>query len=217
MRVLLLCDDLWHPGEIIRRGLATVSHPAISFDFVECAKDTLTPAFLAEYPVIVNCKCDHVTAANTHPWFEEGVSEVMPRELRAYVEQGGGFVSVHSGNAFLQEKTPEYVDFVGNYFVQHPPRCPVEICVTAQHPITEGVENFTVRDEHYEIRVIAEDAQELFRTRSASNGSQMGGYTREMGKGRLCVLTPGHVVSVWEHPQFRKLFTNAIEWCAGRK
>ena len=31
----------------------------------------------------------------------------------------------------------------------------------------------------------------------------MGGYTREIGNGRLCVLTPGHILSVWRHDEFK--------------
>ena len=216
MRVLVLCGDYWHSAEVIRRGLAAMRGDEFSLDFVEAAKDILTPALMAEYPVIVNCKCDEITAANRHPWFDEGVSEVMPGDLRAYVERGGGFLAVHSGNAYFPESTPAYVDFVGNYFVQHPPRCDMEIDITARHPITDGVSNFTVRDEHYEIAVVADDAQELFRTKSATGGNQVGGYTRQIGKGRLCVMTPGHIMGVWAHPSYQRLLGNAIRWCAGQ-
>ncbi len=43
----------------------------------------------------------------------------------------------------------------------------------------------------------------------------MGGYVRSIGKGRLCVLTPGHILSVWENEEYRKLVRNAVFWCAG--
>lgn len=216
MRVLVLLGDLWHPGEVVRRGLALMDEDEFAFAYVEAAKDILTPALLAEYPVTLNCKSDNNTSANQHPWFEEGVSEVMPRDLRAYVEKGGGFLAVHAGTAFFPDKTPSYVDFVGSYFVRHPARCDVEISITARHPITDGVNNFTMRDEHYEIAMVAKDTQELFRTKSAINGNQIGGYTRTMGKGRLCVMTPGHIAGVWEHPQYRRLLGNALRWCAGK-
>lgn len=97
----------------------------------------------------------------------------------------------------------------------HPPRCDVKVTVTGKHPVTEGVADFCIRDEHYQLDQLAGDILPLLTTRSENGGEQMGGYVRTMGKGRICVLTPGHILSVWENPQFRKLVKNAICWCAG--
>jgi type 1 glutamine amidotransferase len=38
-------------------------------------------------------------------------------------------------------------------------------------------------------------------------------YIRTQGKGRICVLTPGHVPEVWRNPQFARLLENALNWC----
>jgi trehalose utilization protein len=40
------------------------------------------------------------------------------------------------------------------------------------------------------------------------------GYTKNVGEGAICVLTPGHTLSVWEDKNFQKLFVNAIKYCA---
>ncbi len=215
-RILVLCDDFWHPGEIIERGMSLLSGSELQFEFVRDAKDTLTPEYIREFPVIVNCKTDCINGGNQNPWFEEGVTEVMPRDFKAYVEEGHGFVSIHSGNTFGPKKCPEYMEFVGNRFVTHPPRCLMEVKVEKEHPVTHGVENFSGRDEHYELGDIAPDAEILLTTHSASGGSQVGGYVRHLGKGRLCVLTPGHIYSMWQNPQFQKLVKNAINWCANQ-
>jgi type 1 glutamine amidotransferase len=214
-RALVLCDDLWHPGEIVIKGMDALAGDAFAFDYVMDAKDTLTPKRIAEYPVVINCKCNNITAANTAPWFEPGVTEVMPEDFEAYVRAGGGFLAVHSGNAFYKENDcAAYTEFVGNYFVRHPPRCDVNVEITARHPVTEGVKNFTLRDEHYEIVLTATDAQNLFVATSAAGGRQVGGYVREPGAGRLCALMPGHTLDAWLHPEYRKMMINAIRWCA---
>lgn len=44
---------------------------------------------------------------------------------------------------------------------------------------------------------------------------QQGGWWREEGDGRVCVLTPGHNAEVWVHPEFQTLLRNALLWCAG--
>lgn len=215
--VLVIYDDLWHPAEVIHTGLQTMQEADIVFDYVQDAKDILTSDQLQQYHVIMNCKCNNITAANCHPWFDPGVTEVGPAEFASYVRWGGGFLSVHSGNAFYPEPdSREYIEFVDNNLVRHPPRCDVLVSPVGTHPITEGVAPFIIRDEHYELAVIAPDARQILKTESPSGGCQEGGYVRNLGNGRLCVLTPGHVLGVWQHPAYQKLLAQAIRWCAGR-
>lgn len=211
--VLVICDDVWHPGEVIMRGLKGVGEGEIAFDFVMDAKDILTPEMLKNYDVIMNCKTDNLTGANTAPWLEDGVTEVGVEELEQYVCGGGGFLSVHAGNTYGEKTCPKYAEFIGNSFVKHPPRCEVELRVVKHHPVAEGVENFKIRDEHYEIDHIAPDADIFLESVSESGGRQIAGYTREMGEGRICVLTPGHILAVWENESFRRLLVQAIAWC----
>ena len=104
---------------------------------------------------------------------------------------------------------------MGNSFVKHPPRCTVRVTVDRAHPVTEGVHDFEIRDEHYELDHLAADILPFLSTVSESGGKQVGGYVRSIGKGRLCVLTPGHILSVWENEEYRKLVRNAVFWCAG--
>ncbi len=210
--VLVLCDDHWHPAEVIELGIAPLSSK-YHLTIIKAAKDILTPERIAKYPIIINCKMNVINAANTNPWFDENVTEVGPKELEEYVRNGGGFLSVHAGNTSKAEEP--YTEFVGNYFIGHPPRCTVEVKMTADHSITNGVKDFEIRDEHYNIAVVAEDAEIFCKTCSATGGEQVGGYTRSIGKGRLCVLTPGHNLDVWYNENFQKLLTNAIEWCVG--
>lgn len=211
INVLVICDDLWHPAEVIEMGLQPLEGDKYHFVVVKAAKDILTPERIAGYPVIVSCKGNSVTAANNDPWFEEGVTEVCPKEFEEYVRQGGGFLSVHAANTAKEGQA--YEKFAGNFFTGHPARCGVDVKITADHPITQGVQDFHIRDEHYQITVTAPDAHELFTTHSETGGDQVGGYVRDMGKGKLCMLTPGHTVDVWYHPEFQKLFTNALEYC----
>lgn len=211
VNILVLCDDLWHPAEVVKMGIQALQVEEFHFDFVMAAKDILTPERIALYQVIICCKGNQIRGANPEPWFEEGVTEVCPKEFEEYVRRGGGFISLHSGNT--SKKGDAYTEFIGNYFMGHPPRCGVDVVITADHPVTKGVKDFHVRDEHYQIAVTAQDAVELFRTRSAAGGEQIAGYVRELGEGRKCVITLGHCIDVWYHEEFKKLLTNAIRWC----
>lgn len=213
-KVLVLCDDLWHPAEVIEKGLAAREDKRFEFDIVKAAKDILTPERIAKYRLIINCKGNHVTAANTAPWFEPGVTEVCPKEFESFIRAGGGFLAVHSGLAFNLERNAEYVDLVGSMFLGHPPRCTVDLhCVKPEHPILDGISDFSIRDEHYNMEMTYTDADIFLQSTSEKGGTQPAGYTREIGSGRICALTPGHTLDVWENEQFMKMFTNAMEWC----
>lgn len=218
----MICGDIWHPVEVVREGLSGLEGFSGQMTFVEDAKDMLAASDLEQYGLVICCKGNHVTGGNRTPWFEEGVNECTPRDFENYVRGGGGFLAVHAGASFSDADTPEhirkpcreFIDFVGCRFVNHPPRCPVTYHVTeADHPVTEGVADFCVRDEHYQIEMTAEDAQILMESSSAHARTMPAAYVREMGKGRLCTLIPGHILGVWQNPEFRKLLINAMNWC----
>jgi type 1 glutamine amidotransferase len=210
--VLVLCDDYWHPAEVIERGFRGIKQELFSFDFVTAPKDILTPEMIKAFPVIANCKTDMINAANKAPWFEPGVTEVCVEEFDTYVREGGGFLSLHAANT-AKEKTG-YGLFVKNIFIGHPPRCTVDVKISGSHPIVKGVRDFSIRDEHYQIECFADESALLFQTVSESGGVQTGGYAMERGKGRICVMTPGHILSVWQHPAWQQLLINALLWCA---
>lgn len=215
-KILVLCDDIWHPAEVIEKGIASLKEEKYYFDFVKAAKDILTPEMLEEYPLIICCKSNNVTSGNPAPWFENTVTEVMGDEFQSYVERGGSFLSVHSGNVFTGDGdgVKKYTEFVGNRFLSHPLRCKVTLKKEKDHPIMNGVkEQFDIRDEHYQIEMLAEDADIFLNSVSESGGIQVAGYTRKIGAGNLCVLTPGHTLSVWQNEQFQKILLNAIAWC----
>lgn len=215
-KMLVLCDDLWHPAEVIEKGLVPLVGDRYQLDFVKTAKDILTPEMIGEYPLILCCKSNSVTSGNPAPWFEDTVTEVMGGEFRRYVEQGGAFLAVHSGNVFLGEGqgVREYTELVGNRFLSHPLRCTVTLHKEKDHPILRGVpDSFQIRDEHYQIELLAQDADVFLVSASESGGRQPAGYTREIGAGRLCVLTPGHTLSVWKNSSFQRIFLNAAAWC----
>jgi type 1 glutamine amidotransferase len=91
---------------------------------------------------------------------------------------------------------------------------------------------FCETDEHYRIEIIAPDVDVLLASYSPPQGEESkykedpyfntpatvcaAGYVRTQGKGRVCVLTPGHLLPVWLNAQFKKLLANALRWTAQR-
>ena len=218
MNVLVLCDDTWHPGEVIVRGMRPLQKQGFNFDFVMACKDILTVKMLEDYDVIVNARGDcHSPGNHTAVWFEDGVTAVMPDDFKAYVEEGHGFIALHAGNTYTRERRKDMAEFIGNDFITHPPQCTITANPAGDHPIMKGIGSFTFRDEHYMIDVHAEDADVFMTSTSETKaGTQVAGYTREIGKGRLVVLTPCHNCAVLESDEYAQILTNAINWAAGK-
>jgi type 1 glutamine amidotransferase len=212
--VLVLCDSPWHPAEVIEMGFKPLEGDEFHFVFVKAAKDILTPERIAAYPLIVCCKGDNISEANNAPWFEDGVTEVGPKEFEDYIRAGGGFLAVHAGT--LGKRGEPYAELVGFEFKGHPPRCGVDVKITSNHEIVEGIPDFHIRDEHYMTELLVADGEELFRTLSPAGGEQVGGYARRIGEGRLCALTPGHCLDVFYHPEYKKILLSAMRWCMRR-
>lgn len=220
--ILVICGDIWHTTEVVKAGFSCLTEFYDQMTFVEDAKDILVAADLEKYDLVICAKGNHVTSGNRVPWFEEGVNECTPGDFENYVKGGGGFLAVHAGASFSEVGAEEhiakpcraFINFVGCQFITHPPRCEVTYQVTdGSHPVTAGVGDFCERDEHYQIEMTADDAQILMESTSAHAQRMPAAYVREMGKGRLCTLIPGHILAVWQNPEFQKLLTNAINWC----
>lgn len=216
IRVLVISGDYWHPTEVIRRGLLGLPDADhFQFDFITDAKDMLCPEMLGSYDVIVNAKMDVISEGNQHEWFQEGVTEIMPADLKQWTAAGHGFLALHGGSSYYNTDTTGYTDFVGCHFVTHPPRCAIDMKIVAEHPVTKDVPAFTYRDEHYQLALQGDDIQVLATSHSPTGGDQVGAYVRPVGVGRLCVLAPGHILQTFMHPAYQKMLSNALRWCAG--
>lgn len=226
MRVLLICDDYWHPGQVSIDGAAPLAQHGFQFDVITTANEFL-PERLKDYPVVIMSKCDEVSQTDKQPWKTQAVQQAFVD----YVEGGGGLVAVHS--ATVCGKDTKLLDqLLGCRFTGHPNACPVTVAPLKKHPVTEGVSIFCETDEHYRIDIIADDADILLASYSPAQGEESkyqedpyhntpasictAGYVRTQGKGRVCVLTPGHLLPVWLNPQFQQLLTNALNWTSGK-
>lgn len=212
MKVLLLCDDLWHPGEAVRFGLDFLVEQGHSITTVMDAKDIVTPELLRAHDAVIIAKGNALNGANAQaPWFEDGITYVDPKGYQRYVEEGGAMLVLHAG--VTAHGCQAMTDFLGVKFVTHPPQCPVEFRVTdPESPIMDGVEAFTLpQDEHYQIEVLS-DRLHIFAETVSNGRSYPAGLSRDYGNGRLCILTPGHNAFTISYPPFRKVICNALRW-----
>jgi len=204
MQVLVICDDYYHPAEVVRAGLALM--PEHTYDVIEDARDWSAER-MAGYPVVLLAKSDAVSASDRTPW----VTPEVEQAFVDYVRSGKGLLAVHSGTVYKER--PMMRALLGGVFDQHPKQCPVTVQPVAGHPLTRGVQPYTVTDEHYHM-LMDDPAVDLFLNTISEHGTQPGGWTRAEGEGRVCVLTPGHTLEAFTQPGFLQLLRNALAWCA---
>ena len=224
MRILLLCDDYYHPGKVPMDGIVPLKEKGFEFDIITDAKE-FKPEMLSDYPVVMICKSDEVSQEDKQPWKTAAVQKAFID----YVEKGSGLLVAHSGT--VAGKNTEALDkLIGCRFSYHPEETPVTVQPIKPHPIVEGVGMFCEADEHYRLEIIADDVDIIMASYSPSQGVQAkyeeepytnspewispAGYVRKQGAGRVCVLTPGHNLPVWHNPNYQKVLENALRWCA---
>ena len=207
MKVLGVCDDIWHPAHVVRQGLSGLEDYGYQFDWIENARQWSAQQ-MAIYPTVILSKSNNISSMIESPWMTESVQQAF----LSYVRRGNGLLAIHSGTAGY-EQTPVLRALLGGVFREHPDQCPVTLEPVADHPLSAGSESFTLVDEHYQMDLDDQQAEVFLKTKS-EHGSQPGGWRRYEGDGRVCVLTPGHNLEVWQHPAYQKLLLNALRWCS---
>jgi type 1 glutamine amidotransferase len=136
--------------------------------------------------------------------------------LLGFVRDGGGYVGVHCASdfsSFVAEPDEELESFVGGAFIDHPEQSEFAVRIRAEHPITTGIDDFTVFDEPYNLRWNG-DVNVLARMDHPELGDVPVVWTRIEGDGRVCYCSLGHTNSAFEQQPFQQLVTRAIQWTA---
>ena len=133
-----------------------------------------------------------------------------------YVNKGGAFLNLHNSMGLYPEDGP-YLDLVGGHYVGHGPleRFLVEV-VDHNHPITRGVEDFSIADEQHTPPYEKDKVNLILQSRADGAEPAAAGWYYEPGKGRLCHLAPGHTREALFHPMYQLLLRNAVDWCLKR-
>lgn len=139
----------------------------------------------------------------------------------AMFTHGTGLVVLHHA-LLLDHDWPDYERIIGGAYPTRPPkgappvgyRGDVDIPVVIanrDHPITAGLENFTVRDEIYWGFRVGSDVTPLLTTTHPDSGKPLA-WTRTEGKSRVFLTQLGH--GCFDDPHYRELVSRALHWVA---
>ena len=95
---------------------------------------------------------------------------------------------------------------------QHDVDVPVTI-VAKDHPVTAGLNDFTIHDEIYWGFRVGSSVTPLLTTAHPRSGKPLA-WTRTQGKSRVVYLQLGHDHLAYQNPNFRQLIARSIRWVA---
>lgn len=152
-------------------------------------------------------------------WREADPSDEAKAGLLDYVKGGGNVVALHFACSAFQE-WQENGEMLGRVWKKgvggHGPYGEFTVNIkNAEHPITNGLEDFNTEDELYakltgdaEIEVLASAYSEW------SGKVEPIVFTKTYGKGRVLQNVLGHGLDSKQNPSYQKLLCRGVEWAA---
>lgn len=139
------------------------------------------------------------------------LSEAEENGLLSFVRDGKGLVGIH----YMSWTLPGHLGLlVGGQANWHPPLTTHQVQIEdREHPITRGVDDFSVDDELYmlawdpSVHVLA--IVEWYEKRLPV------AWTHAYGKGRVFYTSLGHDERAFATPHFLRMLLNATRWAAG--
>lgn len=145
------------------------------------------------------------------------------RGLRTAVEHGTGLAGWHGGIVDSFRLATDYTQMVGAQFAAHPHDLVEHEVVFTQpeHPITAGLEPFTLTSEQY--WVLTDPAIDVLATTTipVRDGDPWhrgvtfpAAWTRRWGAGRIFATTTGHTAADLSVPAVRTMIERGLLWAA---
>lgn len=176
------------------------------------------------------------------------------KAIQKFLDQGGRWLALHGTNSILRfmedglvdapNERPDVMDMLGTQFVAHPPiGDPFTVKINDKdHPLTSGIEDFTVVDELYLSKTVA-PIKVLMQTNFKGEATGFVEsdwdddaipilYLRDHGKGAVLYNTLGHcrghydlpeMIPFYEHPErcswnypiYYETLRRGIRWAMG--
>jgi Trehalose utilisation len=146
------------------------------------------------------------------------------KAVRHFVDAGGAALFLHN-TTHVGLSDPDFRHVLGAAYTGHPPIRRFKVKVTNRHhPIARGVRDFVITDEQHYMTydkdpkfMFLETVNEDGLTYQSYGATAPGGWSYDYGKGRVCYMSPGHMLSDLWCPEYVKLQQNAVRWLLRRE
>ena len=133
--------------------------------------------------------------------------------LLQFVRSGGGWVGLHCASDTFKD-WDEYIRMVGGRFSGHPPLADVRVLrIAGDHPVLDGLTDFTLRDELYSLDRVDLSAQSVCLVGIAPDTQTRPlAWTKTYGQGRVFYTALGHSPEAHGDANYQRLVANALRW-----
>jgi hypothetical protein len=150
-----------------------------------------------------------------HYW----ITPAQGKAVKEFVQRGGSALLMHNVT-YISPHNDDFRDVLGAVTEGHPPIRTFKVKVKdPDHPITKGVRDFVVTDEQHYVQyqkdprhLLLESVNEEGLTWRNLGTTSAAGWAYDYGKGRVCYLAPGHLLTALWNPEYVKLQQNAVRW-----
>jgi type 1 glutamine amidotransferase len=157
--------------------------------------------------------------------FTRDLDEPGRKNLRDFVEAGGGVVVLHHALLNYQTWTWWSEEVVGGrYRLQREGGNPsssvkndqqISVTPAAAHSVLDGIAPFRIQDETYKNMYFSQNVRPLLTTDNPASDVNLA-WIGPCATARVVAIQLGHGRSAFRHPSYRTLVHNAVRWAAGK-
>ncbi|MBN1220876.1 MAG: ThuA domain-containing protein [Anaerolineae bacterium] len=214
-RMLIVLGGTWHDFDGFAHSMQSLLTPKGWVVEATYDLDRLTRLDEESFDLILNYTCFTKPDEGSDSVGPEKMNDAQIQGLMTWVRGGGAFLAAHSATV-LGESSPLLGELIGGVFVEHPPQFTFTVYpLSRPHPITVGIEAFTVRDELYIER--CDESVNIQMVAIDRGVAHPMVWSKQEGQGRVAHVALGHSADVWQLGPYQRLMLQTIKWLINGK
>ncbi len=216
---VILIGGIYHPFEdyaalLTRLGSAAGWRQCLVTDDVDAAIEALEPGDLLALAALRWRMLNHEKYVPHRARWAFELSPDKAAALTRFVHGGGRMLAMHTASICF-DTFAGYGELLGGRWVWdqtfHPDPCALTVTPQA-HPITEGLQDFTLHDELYHHLAVEPTSTPLLRARIGRGEWHTVSWAAQPGSGRVVYNALGHDRASWQQPQHQQFLRSSLMW-----
>lgn len=199
-------DDKYHPFDQYSQVIEAFLIKAGCKVTVTRDHDYLLPGTVKDYDVIISLTTNFYLQKE----HEDSLLKAIIGNPWGNTGKPKGFIGLHSATiSYLN--SPAFTQMIGAKLLTHPPLGSFHYQVAnREHPVMQGVEDFTIESELYLMETYP--PFEVLLTSEHLGFTRPIAWVKPYGKGRIFYCSIGHQPEEFQNDSVQKMIINAVKW-----